>query len=56
MEIGGGGVQPHASIGGARRLLVPPGMGQSKAMLEAVINHTPEVLVVDEIVRDPLGP
>jgi stage III sporulation protein SpoIIIAA len=56
MEIGGGGVQPHASIGGARRLLVPPGITQSKAMLEAVTNHTPEVLVVDEIVRSAQAP
>ena len=50
-EIGGGGTVPHASLGLARRLLMPPGTKQSDAMLEAVINHTPEVLVVDEIVR-----
>lgn len=40
---------PHPCIGAARRLMVPRGAAQHEVLVEAVQNHTPEVLVVDEI-------
>ena len=48
-EIGGGGDIPHPAIGGARRMLVPKPSMQHKIMIEAVENHMPEVIIVDEI-------
>ncbi|XP_047976052.1 uncharacterized protein ycf45 isoform X2 [Salvia hispanica] len=48
-EIGGDGDIPHPAIGGARRLQVSEPCMQHKVMIEAVENHMPEVIVVDEI-------
>ncbi|CAN6458232.1 unnamed protein product [Victoria cruziana] len=48
-EIGGDGDIPHAAIGGARRMQVPKPSLQHKVMIEAVENHMPEVIIVDEI-------
>lgn len=48
-EIGGGGDVPHPAIGRARRMQVPGDRAQSQVMIEAVENHMPEVVVVDEI-------
>ncbi len=48
-EIGGGGDIPHPAIGSARRMQVPGDRAQSEVMIEAVENHMPEVVVVDEI-------
>lgn len=48
-EIGGDGDVPHSAIGGARRMQVPDPSMQHKVMIEAVENHTPEVIIVDEI-------
>lgn len=49
-EIGGSGVVPHASIGDARRLSVPNGKkGMGGALLEAVENHTPDIVIADEM-------
>ncbi|GFQ05780.1 uncharacterized protein ycf45 [Phtheirospermum japonicum] len=48
-EIGGDGDIPHPSIGKARRLQVPEPSMQHKVMIEAVENHMPEVIIVDEI-------
>eukprot|EP00798_Chlamydomonas_sp_ICE-L_P021285 gene21285-28209_t len=48
-EIGGDGERPHACIGGARRFMVPHRAQQHETMIEAVQNHTPQVLIVDEI-------
>ena len=48
-EIGGDGDVPHPSIGKARRLPVLNPDEQHKIMIEAVENHTPEVIVIDEI-------
>ncbi|XP_015889500.2 uncharacterized protein ycf45 isoform X1 [Ziziphus jujuba] len=48
-EIGGDGNIPHAAIGGARRMQVPELSLQHRVMIEAVENHTPEVIIVDEI-------
>jgi stage III sporulation protein SpoIIIAA len=48
-EIGGDGDIPHPSIGHARRMQVEtPGL-QHQVMIEAVENHMPEVVVIDEI-------
>ncbi|KAK4413474.1 putative protein ycf45 [Sesamum alatum] len=48
-EIGGDGDIPHPAIGGARRLQVPDPSVKHKVMIEAVENHMPEVIIVDEI-------
>ncbi|KAK9941509.1 hypothetical protein M0R45_007214 [Rubus argutus] len=48
-EIAGDGNIPHVAIGGARRMQVPEPSMQHKVMLEAVENHMPEVIIVDEI-------
>ncbi len=48
-EIGGDGDIPHPSIGRARRMQVPTPDLQHAVMIEAVENHTPEVIIIDEI-------
>jgi len=48
-EIAGDGDIPHPGIGRARRLQVPTGLEQHAVMIEAVENHMPEVVVIDEI-------
>ena len=48
-EIAGDGDTPHPAIGRARRMQVPQPIYQKDIMIEAVENHTPEVIVVDEI-------
>ncbi|KAK3031461.1 hypothetical protein RJ639_036521, partial [Escallonia herrerae] len=48
-EIGGDGDIPHAAIGSARRMQVPEPSMQHRVMIEAVENHMPEVIIVDEI-------
>ena len=48
-EIAGDGDIPHAAIGSARRMQVKQPEFQKDVMIEAVENHTPEVIVVDEI-------
>lgn len=48
-EIGGHGDIPHPSIGRSRRMPVIDPAQQHKVMIEAVENHTPEVIVIDEI-------
>jgi stage III sporulation protein AA len=48
-EIGGDGDVPHPAIGGARRMQVPDPSQQHRVMIEAVENHTPEIIIVDEI-------
>ncbi|KAJ1385357.1 hypothetical protein B484DRAFT_410530, partial [Ochromonadaceae sp. CCMP2298] len=48
-EIAGNGDIPHAAIGLARRMMVPVRAQQHRTMLEAVQNHTPEAMVIDEI-------
>ena len=48
-EIAGDGDIPHPAIGGARRLQVPTPAQQHAVMIEAVENHMPEVIVIDEI-------
>lgn len=48
-EIAGDGDVAHPAIGKARRMQVPQPEFQKDIMIEAVENHTPEVIVVDEI-------
>jgi stage III sporulation protein SpoIIIAA len=48
-EIGGDGDVPHPGIGGARRMQVARPDRQHSVMIEAVENHMPEAIVVDEI-------
>ena len=48
-EIAGDGDVAHPAIGKARRMQVSQPEYQKDVMIEAVENHTPEVIVVDEI-------
>jgi stage III sporulation protein SpoIIIAA len=48
-EIAGDGDIPHPGIGKARRMQVSSPELQHKVMIEAVENHMPEVIIVDEI-------
>lgn len=48
-EIAGDGDIPHPGIGAARRMQVPSAPLQHQVMIEAVENHMPEVIVIDEI-------
>ena len=48
-EIAGDGDIAHPAIGKARRMQVSQPEFQKDIMIEAVENHTPEVIVVDEI-------
>jgi len=50
-EIAGDGDVPHPAIGLARRMQVPVPEQQHDVMIEAVENHMPEVIIVDEIGR-----
>lgn len=51
-EIAGDGDIPHPAIGRARRMQVPSPERQHDIMIEAVENHMPEVIIVDEIGRE----
>ncbi len=51
-EIAGDGDIPHPGIGSARRMQVPTPTLQHAVMIEAVENHMPEVIVIDEIGTD----
>ncbi len=48
-EIAGDGDIPHPGIGHARRMQVPRPNLQHAVMIEAVENHMPEVIIIDEI-------
>jgi stage III sporulation protein SpoIIIAA len=48
-EIAGDGDVPHAAIGRARRMQVARPELQHQVMIEAVENHMPEVIIIDEI-------
>jgi len=48
-EIAGDGDIPHPGIGRARRMQVTTPLKQHAVMIEAVENHMPEVIVIDEI-------
>ncbi len=51
-EIGGDGDVAHPAIGKARRMQVSRPDRQHEVMIEAVENHNPEVIVIDEIGRE----
>jgi len=51
-EIGGDGDVPHPAVGKARRMQVKAPTLQHEVMIEAVENHNPEVIVIDEIGRE----
>ena len=51
-EIAGDGDIPHPGIGKARRMQVPTPALQHEVMIEAVENHMPEVIIIDEIGRE----
>jgi len=48
-EIAGDGDIPHPAIGKARRMQVRTPSMQHEVMIEAVENHMPQVIVIDEI-------
>ena len=51
-EIGGDGDIPHPGIGKARRMQVATPALQHEVMIEAVENHMPEIIIIDEIGRE----
>ncbi len=51
-EIGGDGDVPHPAVGKARRMQVAKPSLQHEVMIEAVENHYPQVIVIDEIGRE----
>jgi stage III sporulation protein SpoIIIAA len=51
-EIGGDGDIPHPAVGRARRMQVATPNMQHEVMIEAVENHNPQVIVIDEIGRE----
>ncbi|HML22595.1 MAG TPA: R3H domain-containing nucleic acid-binding protein [Aggregatilinea sp.] len=51
-EIGGDGDVPHPAVGRARRMQVARPLFQHEVMIEAVENHNPEAIVIDEIGRE----
>lgn len=48
-EIGGDGDVAHVGIGRSRRMQVASTSQQHRVMIEAVENHTPNVIIIDEI-------
>jgi stage III sporulation protein SpoIIIAA len=48
-EIGGDSDIPHYGIGKARRMQVPKTELQHQIMMEAIENHMPEIIIIDEI-------
>jgi stage III sporulation protein SpoIIIAA len=48
-EIAGDGDVPHAAIGRSRRMQVPSPSLQHGVMIEAVENHMPETIIIDEM-------
>jgi stage III sporulation protein SpoIIIAA len=50
-EIGGDGDIPHPAVGRSRRMQVEMPSLQHEVMIEAVENHNPEVIIIDEIGR-----
>ena len=51
-EIGGDGDVPHPAVGKARRMQVAKPSLQHEVMIEAVENHYPQVIIIDEIGRE----
>ena len=55
-EIAGDGDIPHPGIGHARRMPVAIPRSSTTSMIEAVENHMPEVIVIDEIGTEAEAP
>ncbi len=51
-EIGGDGDVAHPAVGRARRMQVSAPSLQHEVMIEAVENHNPEAIIIDEIGRE----
>lgn len=51
-EIAGDGDLPHPGVGRSRRMMVPFDRDQHEIMIEAVENHMPHVVVIDEISKE----
>ena len=51
-EIGGDSDIPHMGIGKARRMQVAKTESQHQVMIEAVENHMPQIIIIDEIGTD----
>ena len=52
-EIAGDGDVPHPAIGRSRRMQVTTPARQHAVMIEAVENHMPEVIIIDEMGTEP---
>ena len=52
-EIAGDGDIPHTAIGSARRMQVKTPTLQHAVMIEAVENHMPQVIIIDEMGTEP---
>ena len=52
-EIAGDGDIPHSAIGSARRMQVKTPTLQHAVMIEAVENHMPQVIIIDEMGTEP---
>ncbi|KAL3786458.1 hypothetical protein ACHAW5_003525 [Stephanodiscus triporus] len=50
-EIAGNGNIPHSCVGDSRRMMVKSLSSQANTMIECVQNHTPTVMIIDEIGR-----
>ena len=50
-EIAGDGNIPHICVGNSRRMMVKSLPSQADTMIECVQNHTPSVMIIDEIGR-----
>jgi len=48
-EIAGEGNVPHRAVGRSRRLQVPKTKAQHDVMIEAVENHNPHTIIIDEV-------
>lgn len=48
-ELAGNGDIPHECIGDSLRLQVPAGKAMAEVMIEAVENHNPDTIIVDEL-------
>lgn len=48
-EIAGEGNVPHKAVGRSRRLQVPKSKAQHDVMIEAVENHNPHTIIIDEV-------
>lgn len=48
-EIAGDGLEPHPFLGDARRMQVPSIDQQASILMQALVNHGPSLIVIDEL-------